>query len=77
MFKVDERVVGDDFTKARRQALLDACVTWNAIDKSARYRIKLPETKGSCPDYQLANKDMTDDSAGESSGGESDAHSEE
>ena len=74
---VNETATGDEFTKARGQALVDACIVWNALDKSARYRIKLPATTESCPDYQLAEKEMSDASAGESSGSDSDARSDE
>jgi hypothetical protein len=42
VLKVDMSAVGEDFDKQRQQALHDACVAWNELDKSQRYRIKLP-----------------------------------
>ena len=35
----------DDFKNARELAFRDACHVWNAIDKSGRRRIQLPEPK--------------------------------
>ena len=35
----------DDFKTARENAFRDACRVWNAIDKSGRRRIQLPEQK--------------------------------
>ena len=75
--KVKGSAVGDDFIKQRHQALLDACVAWNELDNSARYRIKLPEVTESCPSLQLAKNDESDVSAEESSEGESEAEDEE
>ena len=74
---VNETVTGDEFTKARDKALIDACIVWNALDKSARYRIKLPAATESCHNYQLAKGENADDSAGSDSGTESDARSDE
>ena len=68
---------GEDFVKQREQALYDACVAWNELDKSARYRIKLPEATEMCPTLQLPNKDESDVSGEECSGGENDADEEE
>ena len=74
---VKETVTGDEFTHARDKALIDACVAWDGLDRSARYRIKLPATTQSCPDYQLAKGENADDGAGSDSGTESDARSDE
>ena len=74
---INEAVIGDNFTKARGQVLIDACIAWNTLDASTKYRIKLPATTGSCPDYQLANGEVAECSAGEGSGTESTAGSAE
>ena len=74
---VNDKVAGDAFTKARDKALIDACIVWNAIDKSKRYRIKLPATTDSCPDYQLVRGGNNDDGAVSDSGTESDAPNDE
>ena len=75
--KVKASAEGEEYVKLRHQALLDACVAWNELDNSARYRIKLPEATESCPSLQLAKKDESDASAEEDSEGESEAEDED
>jgi len=75
--KVKASAEGEEYVKLRHQALLDACVAWNELDNSARYRIKLPEATESCPSLQLAKKDESDVSAEEDSEGENEAEEEE
>ena len=70
-FSVDEDIVGDAFADARGQALLQACIAWNFLDQSKRYRIKLPATAESCPDYKVAEGELVDGSPGSDSGSES------
>ena len=77
VLKVNMSAVGEDFDKQRQQALHDACVAWNELDKSARYRIKLPETTEMCPTLKLPYKDDSDVSGNESSGEEDDADADE
>ena len=77
VLKVDMSAVGEDFDKQRQQALHDACVAWNELDKSQRYRIKLPETTEMCPTLKLPYKDDSDVSGNESSGEEDDADADE
>ena len=76
---VKPTITGEDFTKARDKALLTACLVWNAIDKSGRYRIKLPDAAGSGCDIQLAKAqaENANDGAGSDSESESDAESTE
>ena len=68
---VDADLFGDSFAKARGKALINACIVWNALDGSPRYRIKLPATEESCPDYNVAGEAEGDPSAGSDSGSES------
>jgi len=77
VLKVNMAAVGEDFDKQRQQALHDACVAWNELDNSARYRIKLPETTEMCPTLKLPYKDDSDVSGNESSGEEDDADADE
>ena len=46
-------LTGEEFQKARDKALLDACVAWNALDISKKYRISIPGSTEGCPDIQL------------------------
>ena len=73
VLKVNSSAAGEDFAKQRQQALYDACVAWNELDKSSRYRIKLPEATEMCPTLTLPNKDDSEGSGAESSGEEDDA----
>ena len=72
-------MIGEEFTKARPKALRSACLAWNAIDNSGRYRIKLPDANGSGCSIHLAEdkSELVKDGVGSDSVSESDAESDE
>ena len=74
--KVPLAAVGDEFIKKRNEALINACNGWNYIDKSDRYRIKVTESKDSCPVIKVKDPDMSEDEKTEASEEEGDAKSE-
>ena len=74
--KVPIAAVGDEFVKQRNEALINACVVWNAIDKSDKYRIKVTESKDSCPVIMVKDLDVSEDEQSEASGDVGDVESE-
>ena len=77
VLQVKMSAVGEDFDKQRQQALHDACVAWNELDKSQKYRIKVPETTEMCPTLKSHFKDDSDVSGKEYSGEEDDGDEDE
>ena len=51
--QVSHGLVGDEFRRAREQALLDACVAWNCLDGSGKHRTRLLVVDSGTP-IQLA-----------------------
>ena len=41
--KVSRQLRGAEFEIARDKAFRDACIVWNALDKTGKRRIKVPE----------------------------------
>ena len=74
---VNPTVTGADFTTARDKALLNACDVWNALDKSGRFRIKLPAVTDSCCDIKLPKEQNGNDGAGSDSESDSDGGSDD
>jgi hypothetical protein len=76
--KVSMTAVGDEFVKQRNEALINACNGWNYLDKSDRYRIKVNESKDTCPAIQVKDPDVSaEEEETEASGEEGDEKSEE
>ena len=42
---VDKSLISDEFMAAREEAFINAMHVWNAVDKSGRLRIKIPERR--------------------------------
>ena len=62
---------GDEYKKARRQALLHACIAWNALDKDPSKRcIKLPQTAAKIQVLADHSYQDTDNESEESDGSE-------
>ena len=72
---VSHGLAGEEFKKARGKALLDACLAWNHLDGTGKFRIKLPDVE-SCPAIQLSHGQCDIDGAGLKSDSESDAGSD-
>ena len=70
-------VFGEDFRKARDEALLDACRVWNALGKSGKQRIKLPAKTESCPVIQVGIEPNGNGSGGSDTESVSDAGSDD
>ena len=66
--EIPDNLKDGDFKTARENAFRDACRVWNAIDKSGRRRIQLPEPKTlnvSMVPMTLANHESDPDSEAE------------
>jgi len=74
--KVSMTAVGDEFVKQRNEALINACNGWNYLDKSDRYRIKVNESKDTCPAIQVKDLDASAEEETEASGEEVDETSD-
>ena len=72
---VSPGLIGEEFKKARDKALLDACLAWNQLDGTAKFRIKLPDVE-ECSAIHLAKDQCDIDCAGLKSDSESDAGSD-
>ena len=64
--------------KQRNETLINACNVWNYIDKSDRYRIKVNESKDTCPAIQVKDPDASaeEEEETEASGEEGDEKSD-
>ena len=64
---VPRNATGDKWVRLRNAALIDACRAWNILDKSTSHKIKINDSKETCPNIkvQLAAGGETDASGDE------------
>ena len=70
MVHVDSQLTGDDYKKARQQALIDACLAWNALNTSSKRCIKLPQTAAKIEVLADQEYPDTDNESDETAGSE-------